>query len=412
MLFPLSQVILVVFAAVAAADGFLLFQRGMNLVAKRVMPKIISNGNEQKVEILLLNKSAVLLEVNLIDEMPYQLQIRDFKIPMTLKPYSKKKCRYSIKPVERGDYVFGNINLLIRTKLGLIERKYVVEANQHVAVYPSIAEMKKHEISTFAAISQFHGIKKIRKVGHSMEFDNIKEYVIGDDYQSVNWKATGRANKLMVNHYEDEKSQQIYCIIDKSRVMKLPFHGMSLLEYAINSTLVISNTILRKYDKAGLITFSSQIDRLVKAERDKSQLRKILAALYNEKTNFSEANYERLYQYVTAKIQVRSLLFLFTNFESDYALERNIAVLRRLNARHLLVVVFFENSELKEYAERPAETLENIYNTTIARKLIYEKLLVSQKLHQYGIQSILTKPENLSVNLINKYLELKGRGII
>jgi len=236
--------------------------------------------------------------------------------------------------------------------------------------------------------------------------------VIGDDYQSVNWKATGRANKLMVNHYEDEKSQQVYCIIDKSRVMKLPFHGMSLLEYAINSTLVISNTILKKHDKSGLITFSSQVDRLVKAERDKSQLRKILAALYNEKTHFSEADYERLYQYVAAKIQVRSLLFLFTNFESDYALERNIAVLRRLNARHLLVVVFFENSELKEYAAQPAETLENIYNTTIANKLIYEKMLVSQKLHQYGIQSILTKPENLSVNLINKYLELKGRGII
>src|SRR5690606_33903687 len=208
---------------------------------------------EQKVEILLLNKSGMLLDVKLIDELPYQLQVRDFQVPVVLQPYSKKKCRYSVKPVVRGDYAFGDINLLIRTRLALVERKYVVKATQRVAVYPSIAEMKKHEINTFAAISQFHGIKRIRKVGHSMEFDNIKEYVIGDDYQSVNWKATGRANKLMVNHYEDEKSQQIYCIIDKSRVMKLPFHGMSLLEYAINSTLVISNTILKKHDKYGLI---------------------------------------------------------------------------------------------------------------------------------------------------------------
>ncbi len=409
---PVAQAMLAIFFVICLADFFMLFPRAVHIVAQRIIPKILSNGNEQKVSISLLNKSNSPLSVNLIDELPYQLQVRDFSISLTLKPHKKVRLDYPIRPTVRGDYHFGDILLYLKTKIGLLERKYRVEAGQTVNIYPSIVEMKQYEINTFATVNQFQGIKKVRKIGHSQEFDHIKEYVMGDDYQSINWKATSRTNKLMVNHYEDEKSQQIYCVIDKSRVMKLPFNGMSLLEYAINSSLVISNTILRKYDKAGMITFSDKIDRMLKADRSKSQIRKILDLLYNEKTNFAESNYEKLYQYIGNHIQMRSLLFLFTNFESDYALERNIGILRKLNKRHLLVVIFFENSEVEKYSDKSADNLEEIYNTTIAKKLIYEKLVVTSKLQQHGIQTILTKPEDLSINVINKYLELKGKGLI
>jgi uncharacterized protein (DUF58 family) len=216
----------------------------------------------------------------------------------------------------------------------------------------------------------------------------------------------------MINQYEDEKSQQVYCIIDKSRVMHMPFHGLSLFDYAVNASLVISNIVLGKQDKAGLITFAETPKALVKAERSKTQLRKILDTLYKEKEGAVEANYESMYMTVRNFVNGRSLLFLYTNFESTYALQRVLPQLRKLNDQHLLVVIFFENTEITTRTSEGVETLEDIYTQVTAEQYILTKAQLVQQLKQHGIMSILTKPENLTVTTINKYLELKSRGMI
>jgi uncharacterized protein (DUF58 family) len=187
---------------------------------------------------------------------------------------------------------------------------------------------------------------------------------------------------------------------------------MSLLDYAINSSLAISNIALLKYDRVGLLTFSDKIGTYLKAERKRNQLKLILEGLYRQKERALEANYELLYQASRNMIRNRSMILLFTNFESMYALERALPVLRRLNRFHLLVVVFFENTELIDYMDKNAQTIEDIYSKTIARKLQNEKQLMVQELKHYGIHSILTTPKDLSINTINKYLAFKSRGLI
>ncbi|MEY4927163.1 MAG: hypothetical protein RI894_1599, partial [Bacteroidota bacterium] len=296
--------------------------------------------------------------------------------------------------------------------LGLVERRIVLPLTGILPVYPSILQMKRFELKAFQRISSFDGLKKQRRLGHSYEFEQIKNYVRGDDFRSINWKATSRRNELMVNQYEDERAQQIYCIIDKSRVMRMPFNGLSLLDYAINSALVVSNIALKKYDRAGLISFSDKLGSAIKADRRPNQLNLILNALYNEKERNLESNYELLYQAVSNLISGRSLIMLYTNFESKYALERVLPLLRKIGQRHLLVVVFFENTEIEAYAKQPAQNVEQIYKQTVAQKMLLEKQQMVQTLKQYGIQAILTAPENLSLNTVNKYLELKARGLI
>jgi uncharacterized protein (DUF58 family) len=216
----------------------------------------------------------------------------------------------------------------------------------------------------------------------------------------------------MVNQYEMEKSQQIYCVIDKSRNMRMPFLGLSLMDYAINTTLTISNIALQKQDKAGLITFSDKIGAALKADNGTRQLHKILESLYREEERQVEANYELLHQISQKIIKGRSLFLLFMNFENPQALERILPILRRINHTHLLLVVFFENTEIQTYAESDAKTLEGVYQHTIAQKFLHEKQQMAIMLRQYGIQTVLSKPEDLSVNTINKYLELKARGML
>ncbi|MEZ4805511.1 MAG: DUF58 domain-containing protein [Bacteroidia bacterium] len=272
--------------------------------------------------------------------------------------------------------------------------------------------MKNFELYTLSKISRVHGIKKMRRIGMSYEFEQIKSYVRGDDVRQINWKSTARNQQIMINQFEDEKSQPIYNIIDKSRIMLMPFNGLSLLDYAINASLVISNVALKKHDKAGLVTFSDKIGSAVKADRKHGHLQAILEALYNQKERDLEANYELLYYGIRNLIKTRSLLFLYTNFESMYGLRRVLPILRKINKQHLLIVVFFENSELEEISVKPSKDLKGMYTQILAEMAINDKAAIAQELNNLGIQTILTKPEDLSINTLNKYLEIKSRGMI
>lgn len=411
-LFFFIQVGLCVVAALIVVESMVLFQRKDGVTAKRRLAEQLSLGDENKVLLEVKSNFNTPVFLQLIDELPYQLQKRDLFFKLSLPANGLKSISYTINPTTRGVYKFHDINIFVSTALGLIQRRIVIDAEIEVGVYPSILQMRKHEFQIFNKTAINQGVKKIRRLGNTNEFEQIKEYVKGDNYKHINWKATSRRAKLMVNQYQDEKSQQVYCIIDKSRSMKMPFNELSLLDYAINSSLVMSNVALRKGDKAGLITFSDKIGTQLKANRNAVQLRRIMEALYNQKTGFLEANYELLYQSIRQTIKGRSLVILFTNFESMYSLERALPILRRINKNYLLVTVFFENTEIQEAAEMECEDVGDIYLKTFAQKFTDEKKMMVKELRNHGIQSVLTKPENLSVNTINKYLELKSRGMI
>jgi uncharacterized protein (DUF58 family) len=281
-----------------------------------------------------------------------------------------------------------------------------------VPTYPSYIQLRKYDLIAFSNNLFQYGVKKIRRIGHTMEFEQIKEYVQGDDIRTLNWKATAKKNALMVNQFQDEKSQNIYMVIDKGRTMKMPFNGLSLLDYAINATLVLSNVILKKHDKAGMFSFSKKVDNRVVAEKRTSQMQKILENLYNVKTDFFESDYSRLYADVKKNINQRSLILLYTNFETLDGLYRQLPYLKGIAKNHLLVVVFFQNTELYKITLKKTETIQEVYDKVIAEKFIFEKKLIVNELKKYGIHSVLTQPEHLTLDTINKYLEIKARGIL
>ncbi len=411
-LFPIVQTLLVLAVVITLIDAALLFNRNVEITGERQVPKIFSLGDENPIKLHLESSSNLPMYLTVIDELPEQFQERNFSLNLLLPKKEKRITKYNLRPVKRGEYEFGHTNVFAATQIGLLQRCFQIAEPQTVPVYPSILQMKNFELKAMQKISHFQGIKKIRRLGHSYEFEQIKNYVKGDDYRSVNWKATGRRSELMVNQYEDERAQQVYVVIDKSRTMKMPFEGMNLLDYAINTGLVIANIALQKHDKAGLITFSDKMGTVIRAERNPVHLRKIMNALYNEKERHFEANYELLYYASRSIIKGRSLVLLYTNFESMYAMERVLPILRKINRLHLLVVVFFENTEIADFIESEAQDTESIYIQTVARGMITEKRQIVSTLRKYGIQTILTRPEELSVNTVNKYLELKARGMI
>jgi uncharacterized protein (DUF58 family) len=410
-LFIIAQAILAGFVGLVLIEILLLYLQKKPFTGERRVMNPLSLGDDNKVSIIVTNKYNFPVRAVVYDNPPHQLQLRDLHFTFLISPKESKEVEYYIHPNERGVFEFGKINVFSSVLLHLIQRKYQIDVEQKVAVHPSILQMKKMELKVFAKTA-ISGIKNIRRLGNNSEFEQIKNYVQGDDFRTINWKATSRRNELMVNQYQDERAQNVYSVIDKSRTMRMPFNNLTLLDYAINSTLAFSNIILRKGDKVGLMTYSNKLGAKLKAERNGNQLRKIMELLYHQKTQFLEANFNLLYQGIRNYIKGRSLIMLYTNIDSEYSLKRILPLLKRINQKHLLVVIFFENTEIAKTSEMNPKTIGDIYLKTFAEKHHIDKKKISLELRKNGIQTILTKPENLSVDTINKYLELKARGMI
>jgi uncharacterized protein (DUF58 family) len=410
--FTIVKLLVLLLFTLTVLDTIILFVAKKGVKGERILPEKFSNGDENPVNLVMNNYYTFTVNVTIIDEIPEQFQVRDFSILRRLDASSTQEIQYKLRPVERGEYLFGTLNIYVTSVFGLISRRFISEDNAKVPTYPSFMQLRKYDLMAISNNLHQYGIKKIRKIGHTMEFEQIKDYVLGDDLRTINWKATAKRNQLMVNQFQDEKSQPVYSIIDKGRVMKMPFDGLTLLDYAINAALVISNVALKKQDKAGILAFSKKVENIVVAERRTSQMNLILETLYNVSTNYHESDYSRLYADVKRNINQRSLMLLYTNFETLDSLHRQLPYLKGIAKSHLLVVIFFKNTELNTIITEKAETVQQAYDKVIAEKFVFEKRLIVNELQKYGIQSILTSPQDLTIDTINKYLEIKARGLL
>ncbi|AVR46091.1 DUF58 domain-containing protein [Christiangramia fulva] len=411
ILYSISWVLIVVLGLIFLTDLVMLYRTG-GVTASRILPEKFSNSDENRVEIIITNLYDFPLNSEVIDEIPVQFQKRDFLKQLYLPVSKRVVFDYYLKPLNRGEYTFGNLNIFVFTKIRLVKRRFVFSKDQMVKVYPSFIQMKKLDFLALDRKISLQGLKKIRRIGHTMEFEQIKEYVRGDDVRTINWKATAKKKDLMVNQFQDERVQPIYSVIDAGRVMKMPFAGLSLLDYSINSSLAFSNVALKKKDRVGLISFSRKIDSFLKANARLPQLNRIMESLYNINTGFYDSDFGMLYAQLKKHVTQRSLVMLYTNFEHISALQRQLPFLKAIAKNHLLVVIFFENTEVKKLTLSDPKNLSESARQTLAEQFTHDKIFMAREFQKHGIQAVLTSPQELSVSAINKYLEIKARGLL
>lgn len=412
VMFLIGKICVFTLIVVVIFDGWLLWKDREAVDATRKCSLRFSNGDENAVCISVENRYLYPVHIDIIDEIPDVFQRRDILFKVDLSSGAYKEILYKLRPVKRGEYAFGYIRLFVSTMVGLLIRRYTCGEPINVKVYPSYLMLHQYELMAISNNLTELGIKRIRRIGHHTEFEHIKEYVKGDDYRTINWKASARRHQLMVNTYQDERSQQVYSIIDKGRIMQYAFKGMTLLDYSINAALVLSFVAIHREDKAGLITFADDFETFVPASKQAGQMQLILESLYRQQTTFGESDYSSLYVHLNKYVNKRSLLLIYTNFDNIIGMERQLNYMQQLARQHVVIAIFFENEELKNFAARKPQTSEDYFQQVIAEKFIYEKQYVTTVLRQHGVYSLLTTPDKLSVDVINKYLEMKAKHLL
>lgn len=406
-----ASVCLALTAILFAVEWLALYSRN-GISAYRVCPERLSNGDDNQIAVHIDNTYPHIIYLEVIDEIPIIFQARHINFKARIKPKRTKVITYKVRPTQRGEYPFGKTRIFAGTLIGFIQRRYSINTEYSTKVYPSFIKLKQYELLTIKNNHTQNGIKKVRRIANKTEFEQIKEYVKGDEYRHINWKASARMSKLMTNVYQDERSQQVYCVIDKGRTMQHAFARMTMLDYAINSALALSYIATKKDDKAGLITLGTTVETTLSPNRGEAQVQAISQALYNEKATFTDSDYEELYIYVKRKINKRSLLVIYTDFASVETMARQIKFLKQIAKMHKVLVIIFKDDEIDELIKSKANKESLMYSKVIAEKYMSDKQKVISTLRQNNIAAIISSPEQLSVNVINKYLEIKSAGQI
>jgi uncharacterized protein (DUF58 family) len=408
--YVVGNLLLLLTVAFVVLEIIILHPAPKKMILERVLPHRLSNGDDNSIFLRVKNKLNFPIDVEIIDEIPHQFQKRDVLFKKKLKRNSEERIEYMLRPTKRGVYHFGNSNVFVSTFIGLISKRVTGKGSNEVAVYPSFLQLKKLDfLAAHEKLWQI-GVKKQRRIGNSTEFEQIKNYVSGDDYRKLNWKATARTQKLMVNHFVDERSQNMIAVINMGRIMKMPFNGLSLLDYSINSTLSFLSLALKKSDKVGLITFNNRVRSYIPASKQKKVFTEINEGLYKIQEDFIESDYEGLSFFLSKKVTQRSFIFLYTNFETITSIERALPYLKQIAKRHRLIVTIFKNSVLEKSAHKEVQSDLDMHEVMMVDIFIQEKRDMEQLLLRHGIDCIFCEPEELTVESVNHYLRLKAKG--
>lgn len=380
--------------------------------AKRSCEEKLSLGARNVVELRLRNRASIPLALEVKDEPPHLFDTLEDVILLTLPANSGTTVSYAVTPKRRGNYQFGDVNIRYLSRFKLFKRQAKIAQSMQVKVYPNLLELKKYVVLARRGRSSEAGLKHSKLYGEGTEFESLRNYFPDDDYRRINWKATARAGYPISEEYESERSQNVTIMLDCGRMMTAAIKGMSKLDYAINSALMLSYVCCMKGDKVGLVAFSDSVEAYIPPRGGKRQLYSIVEALYDISPKTCQPDYEKAFTLVESKLRKRSLIVVFTDL-IDVEISKILALyLPVLRPHHLVLCITLKDSELMKLADRMPDTIEDAYQKAVAGQLLLEQQNTLSKLQQSGVLILDTAPENLSVAAVNRYLELKGRNLI
>ncbi|HEY1056895.1 MAG TPA: DUF58 domain-containing protein, partial [Emticicia sp.] len=243
--FVIGQLLLFLLILAIIVETILLYSKSQLINSRRILPNRLSNGDQNPIELQIKNNSAMNLALTIYEDLPDLLQLRIWKIVVKLEKATTQTFIYEVRPTLRGIYTWQHTNILCSTNaLGLVARKMTFEEMVSVNCYPSFEQFKKIPLNALVNSFSETSTTNIRKIGQSLEFEQIKDYVNGDNYRHINWKASAKQGRLMLNQYQAERSQDIYMVLDMGRSMKMPFRQQTLLDYAINGSVALTKSIL------------------------------------------------------------------------------------------------------------------------------------------------------------------------
>ncbi|MCL4505106.1 MAG: DUF58 domain-containing protein [Chloroflexi bacterium] len=321
-------------------------------------------------------------------------------------------AQYTVKPLRRGDYRFEDVTLRWLGPLGLMRWQHRFPLTQPVQVYPNVLEVRKYDLLLHRNRLEDIGLRVSRRYGEGREFERMREYQPDDDIRHISWKATARHHKPITMEYESERSQTIFVAFDAGRMMNAPVGEMTRLDYVINAVLLFSYVVLGKGDRVGMMTFADSVTNYIEPRAGRSQFYRMLDLLYRVETQPVEPDFSRALGYLKLKQRRRALVVVFSDLTGGLSMQQLASGVIGLRPPHLPLVVTISDPVLKELATAVPAGEANVYERVAAQRMLDDRRMALQRMEMQGALTLDVPATQLSSSVINKYLEIKGRGIL
>jgi uncharacterized protein (DUF58 family) len=384
-------------------------------------PKL-SLGASNRITLTLTNNTSRVIDFQARDTIPALLQAQGERLEGRCVPGGSWFGHYHVRPMSRGEYHLEAVTARYAGPLRLVWRQRVHRWDDTARVYPNLLALGQFDALVRRGQLQELGLRNARRWGTGTEFERLREYTPDDEYRRISWKATARRRAPVVVDYETERSQNVVVLIDSGRLMgtKLPLRGgdaepygaqaLTRLDHAINAALMISYVSEGVGDRVGLLTFGDGVQRFLPPRAGRGHFLRIADALYDVREEPTEPDFSQALGYLSGRVSRRSLVVMFTDIsspETGQALARALTVMAR---RHLCVTVTLRDPALEELAEQPLNGLGPAYERAVAQLWLDERATLLRRLRSMGVLTVDTSADAISTDVVNRYLEVKGRG--
>ncbi len=410
----LAAFALLALIGLAAAIDVALIPSRRRLTVERSAPDSVGVGDVAALTYTLGLRWMIGATGELYDALPAgvrreQMQPQSF----TVNRGAETQVQATISGRERGEWPLGPVALRVVGPLGLLARTYRYEPGDSVLVAPSIASVRRFRLLALQHRLRDVGVRVLRRRGEGTSFAGLREYAIGDDPRRIDWKASARRQALISREYTVEQGQTVLIAIDCGRLMTQMAGELPRFEYALSSALVLADIAVASGDQVGVIAFDDEIRAWVTPSHGLGALRSVRAALIPLRATMVEPDYAMAFRTLDARQRKRSLVVFYTDVIDPRASQSLIAHTTRSTRHHLPVVVALRNEALVAAAARRSDrTPIAVYERAAAEELLSGRDEALERMRQAGVSVIDVRPQAMTAAVVNRYLELKGRGAV
>ena len=378
---------------------------------ERLHDNRLSLGAQNAIRLRVLNLSPRAVRIWVRDEPPEAFRIdATRRILSGLAPARQAwEDSYAVLPLNRGDYRFGDINLRWLGPLRLVIRQGRAPAAVSVKVYPNLLDIRRYDLLLHKERLHEMGLRTLRQLGEGTEYDRLREYLPDDDFRHIDWKATARRNRPITTEYATERSQNIVIVLDSGRMMLSPVGEIAKLDYTLNAALLLSYVAAGKGDRVGLLAFSDEVHTYLTPKHGQGQFYRMLELLYGLRASPVEPNYRQALSYLAVKQRKRSLVVLFTDISGGPGIDDLVGQTLLLNRAHIVVVVTISDPDVQAAARQIPGDSGAVYQRATAVNLLDERRLALDSLRRRGVFTLDIPANQLSLAVINQYLQMKAR---
>ncbi len=369
----------------------------------------LSLGAENPIRLSLRNRAGHGVSFTVRDEPPELFKIETRTMEGQVASRGAWEFIYHVRPLRRGDYQFGDLTLRWLGPLGLVIRQAKVNAKEPVKVYPNLLDVRRYDLLLRRNRLQEMGLRTTRQFGEGTEFERLREYLPDDEYRRINWKATARRNFPVTTEYQTERSQQVIAVLDAGRMMQSPVADIAKLDYVVNAVLLLTYVATGKGDRVGMLTFADDVMHYLSPRQGRGQFYRMLELLYGLEPQPVEPDYRKALAYLAVKQRRRALVVVFTDLTGGASLNSLVAQMSMLARSSLPLLVTISDPDVVDASQMKPNDSLGVYQRAAANQLLDERRVVLDALRQRGVLTLDVPANQLSMSVINRYLELKGR---